>query len=203
MTSATPTTPATAKAPTAAQRVASALERIQADLAEAASDGKRLHAALLEVAAELLASDAAFTARVLARYEQLAPPKRATTGGGSRGSGRAGGSASTGTQRKKREKAGAETDDTPLEPIRDVPAQHVTLAGQVDPYWLLERYGAHQLARALNRHTLRELQGACKLVEARNPGTKPQRKTNSQDIIAYIVEYVGAAEVAVPGKLQD
>ncbi len=57
--------------------------------------------------------------------------------------------------------------------------------GTVDPYLLHELYGAHQLQRALERHPLRKLQEACALVQERNPGTRPTKKTERFGRLAH------------------
>lgn len=61
---------------------------------------------------------------------------------------------------------------------------------KLDPYELLDDYGAHQLRAALMHMTSQSLKDAVAIVQERNPGTAPKTKTKSADMIDYIVEHV-------------
>jgi chromosome partitioning protein len=171
---------------TPAERTSRALTHAQATLPEG-TNGKLLQAVLLEVAAAALADDPAFAARVRARYAEVAPPpaKRATTKGGS----------GTGSTGRRAPRATPKVSDLlePLVPIKHIPNYEITVEGPLDPYLLLEVFGAHQLARALNQRSAADLQKAVALVQARHPSTGPERKSGKASkpaLIAYIVEQV-------------
>ncbi len=172
---------------TPAERTSRALAHAQATLPEG-TNGKLLQAVLLEVAATALADDPAFAARVRARYAEVAPPptRRATKRGDS----------SSGGTGRRAPRATPKVSDLlePLVPIKHIPNYEITVEGPLDPYLLLEVFGAHQLARALNQRSPADLQKAVALVQARHPGTGPERSTSGKAskpaLIAYIVEQV-------------
>jgi hypothetical protein len=164
------------KAPTIAQRATEATARASRFLH--LEDTKRLAAAIAEAAADELVRNHAFAELVRGRYGQLAPRKPVRT------------TPRTTTPRPKM--TGVTLPDDDLIPIKRIEGQRITLAGPVDPYFLHEFYGAHQLRRALERHPLRKLQEASALVEERNPGTRPTKKTDKVAIVDYIVAHVTA-----------
>jgi hypothetical protein len=159
------------------QRTAAALS--QASELLAADDAKRLNAALMEVAVEELAHNTRFAEQVRQHYEALAPRRPVPT-----------------TPRGKTTK-GTQPVDVELVPLKRLDSYQVSLIGPIDPYMLYEVYGLHQLALALGQYSLKKLQGASAMVEARNPGTRPAKKTDKAAIIEYIV-----AHVAEPGQLK-
>lgn len=123
------------------------------------ADLKRLAAALAEAAAEEAIHNRAFAERVRALYAEVP------------GSGKA-----------------HPLQEAPLVPIRQGDWRPYDPGEALDPYFLLDLYGDHQLAQALNRYTLVKLKEASAAVEARNPGTKPANRGQKAAIIAYIVE---------------
>lgn len=141
-------------------------------------DIKRLAAAVAEVAADELLRDPDFAQRVRGRYEQLAPRKPVRT------------TPRPATAPRRATAAATASPDDDLVIIKQVDPRNLPQVGLVDPYFLHEIYGAHQLRRALERHPLRKLQEASALVEERNPGTRPTKKTDKAAIVDYIVAHV-------------
>lgn len=128
------------------------------------SDLKRLAAALAEAAAEEVIRNRTFAERVRTLYSEI-PEGRA---------------------------AKMAQDEEPLVPIRQGEWKPINPGAPLDPYFLLNLYGSHQLERALSRYTLVKLKEASAAVEARNPGTKPANRGQKAAIIAYIVEKLAA-----------
>lgn len=61
---------------------------------------------------------------------------------------------------------------------------------KLNPFELLEDYGAHQLRAVLERATQQSLRDAVAMVQKHNPGTVPNNRTKSADMIDYIVLHV-------------
>jgi hypothetical protein len=76
-----------------------------------------------------------------------------------------------------------------LVPIKEIPGHEINIARALDPYFLLELYGAHQLRDALAEQTTANLREAVALVKERNKGSQPRGRTAAA-IIDYIVEHV-------------
>lgn len=163
--------------PTPAQRTVTALERAQTTFPEL-TNAKLLQAILLEVAAEASVRSTNFADQVRKRYAEATPAKPMK---------------GQGAKPKPTPKVSAILE--PLTPIKYIPNLEITLAGPLDPFFLLEAYGSHQLARALSGHSPADLRRAVTLVQERNPGTAPTSKT-SKGLIAYIVAYVTEESVA-------
>jgi hypothetical protein len=79
-----------------------------------------------------------------------------------------------------------------LIPLHPNANYQVNPSGPVDPYDLLEHFGAHQLADALGLFSLARLQVAAKKVQANHPGAKPKNGRLKPSVIAYIVEQLTA-----------
>lgn len=62
--------------------------------------------------------------------------------------------------------------------------------GDLNPFSLVQLYGANQLRAALTEYSLSRLKEASAIVEQRNPSTKPKNKSRKDTIIDYIVEHV-------------
>ena len=75
-----------------------------------------------------------------------------------------------------------------LIPLRPDANYQVNPSGPLDPYDLLEHFGAHQLTDALELFSLQRLQAAAKKVQAKHPGAKPKDGRQKPSVIAYIVE---------------
>jgi hypothetical protein len=160
-----------------AQRTADATQSVAAFLG--LDDLKRLGAALAEAAAEGVHRNPSFAAHVRALYEQMAPPKPARP-------------AQAGARKGARSKV--VEPDVELVPVNYEAARDFVIdpSAPPDPYFLLDFYGAHQLALALQRYTATPLRAAVNMVKERNPRTKPGG-TSKQALIDYIVEYVARA----------
>ncbi|HEU0028908.1 MAG TPA: hypothetical protein VFQ25_17515 [Ktedonobacterales bacterium] len=78
---------------------------------------------------------------------------------------------------------------TPI-PIRTGTPEEYNPYAAFDPYKLVWEYGERQLRGVLMRGTQRDLREAVSIVQARNPGTAPQNKTNNADMVNYIMEHV-------------
>ncbi len=151
----------TSKPATAAQRATAALQQVSETLN--LGDTKRLGAALTIAAAELLRGYSPLADMVCAVYDELAPPKKTTSGG-----------------RKAKE------PKVELVPVKSMEGRFYDPFAPLDPYFLLEFYGPSQLALALNEYKVPRLREGVKAVQARHPGTKPTG-TGKQAIIDYIV----------------
>lgn len=127
-------------------------------------DLKRLSIALAEAAAEEVIRSRTFAERVRALYESV--PATVDSRGNSSPS--------------------ALTLD--LVPIKPLDGRWVDPSTPLDPYFVLDTFGPHQLERALAIFPLTKLKEASAAVEARNPGTKPTNRGQKAAIIAYIVE---------------
>lgn len=125
------------------------------------ADAKRLGIALAEAAAEEVSRNPRFAQRVREFYDLLTP-------------------------------APVKTKASPpvqLIPIRHVEGHEITASGKLDPYFLYEAYGAHQLRDALFPYPKIKLQEGAEAVEKRNPGTKANRRSKDT-IIEYIIQHV-------------
>lgn len=125
-------------------------------------DPKRLEIALAEVAAEELEHNSTFAKRVLAFYNSLQPsaPKQKAT------------------------------PRAELVPIKYVEDRDLNAADKLDPYFLLEVYGMHQLWAALEPFPIAKLKEGADLVEKRT-GTKANRRSKTT-ILEYITQHVTA-----------
>jgi hypothetical protein len=118
------------------QRTTEALN--QASQLLSLDDPKRLGAALAEVALEEAQRNPAFADRVCQCYEALAPRK-----------------APRATQRGKTLQE-LLLEDADLIPLKRIERAEITIGCPVDPYFLVELYGSHQLSRALGRYPLKK-----------------------------------------------
>ena len=166
---------------TPTQQMTEAAERARERLLEA-TNVKLLQVALLQIAAEAVASDPAFADLVRRRYLEIAPPPKKIARGGTR-----------------KASAVPKVSDyvESLTPIKHVPNLEVSLEAPPDPYFLLDVFGAHQLERALKPRSVADLRKAAAIVEQRHPGTMPKGKVTKPGWIAYIVQYVAGTEAAV------
>lgn len=149
------------KVATAAQRAAAAAQQASEYLG--LDDVKRLNAALVIAAADMLRNYGPLADTVRTAYEQL-KPRRATTSGG----------------------RGAKKPEVELIPVKSMEGQFRDPSAPLDPYFLLELYGPHQLALALERYTATRLREGVKTVQAHHQGTRPSG-TGKQALIDYIV----------------
>jgi hypothetical protein len=147
---------------TAARSLASAL---------GLADAGRAGIAALLVAAEEVEQNSHFAARVRAAYDLLPESKP--------------------TPRSTRGQDGvAKILSSTLTPIRHVEGREINLAAPLDPYFLLEVYGAGQLRQALDLFPLAKLKEGLPAVIERHPGTKPASKASKAAVIDYMVRYV-------------
>jgi hypothetical protein len=130
------------------------------------ADTKRVGIALASVAAEEVAHNSNFAARVRSAYATLAPS----------------------TSRKKPGTAAALASD--IMPIKHVEGFELNPAAPIDPYLVYEAYGADQMPQVLEWLPLANLKESAARVEARNPGTKPVSRSSKAAVIDYIVHYV-------------
>ena len=165
---ATPTTPAVTAA-SAARSIAFLLS---------VDDANRASLAVLLAAADEIEQNSRFAARVRAAYDLLPPSKAPRPTGSSRTS--------------DAEKILTST----LTPIRHVEGHEINLAAPLDPYFLLEVYGAHQLREALDLFPLAKLKEGVEAVMERNPGTKPKSKSSKAAVVDYIVQYASDATIS-------
>ncbi|HEX2347693.1 MAG TPA: hypothetical protein VHI51_04575 [Ktedonobacterales bacterium] len=132
-------------------------------------DASRVGVAALLVAAEEVGRNSSFAARVRSAYDLL--PAGKPTRGSSRG------------------KAAAATIlSSTLTPVRYVEGREINLAAPLDPYFLLEVYGADQLRQALDLFPLAKLKEGAEAVMARSPGAKPRSRSSKAAVVDFIVE---------------
>lgn len=161
------TSATTTKPPTYPQRAGAAAVRVNERFGFA--DEKRMLAALAETALEEMNRNPSFAVRVRNRYEELAPQKKTTGGGGTGSKGRT-------SQRK-------------LVPIKELPGFELDATRRLDPWFIIEYFGKNQLETALRIQTLNNLRRAFTVVEQRYPGTAPAGKVSKDEAIAYILTY--------------
>jgi hypothetical protein len=78
----------------------------------------------------------------------------------------------------------------PLVPIRRIEgAHHRDPFAPPDPTYLVQLYGKHQLARALQGFLVDSLKQTAAQIEQQHPGTKPTNRGRKDALIAYIIEY--------------
>lgn len=139
-------------------------------------DAGRAGVAALLVAAEEVEQSSHFAARVRSAYDLL--PESKPTRGPTHGAA----------------DAAAKILSTTLTPIRHVEGREINLAAPLDPYFLLEVYGAHQLRQALELFPLAKLKEGLSAVMERHPGTKPASKASKAAVIDYIMRYVATSD---------
>ena len=134
-------------------------------------DAGRAGIAALLVAAEEVERSSHFAARVRAAYDLL--PASKPTRGSTRG-----------------ENTVAKILTSTLTPVRHVEGREINLAAPLDPYFLLEVYGADQLRQALELFPLTKLKEGLPAVMERHPGTKPTSRSSKAAVIDYLVRRV-------------
>lgn len=124
---------------------------------------------LAEVAAEEGRRNPQFASEVRRRYEEALGQRRQSV------------------QRASRPKQDALP---PLEPVRtDLAFRPVDPFAPPDPQFLIQVYGRHQLARALQGYSVDVLKRTVEVIEQQHPGTKPANRGRKDAVIAYIVEH--------------
>jgi hypothetical protein len=136
---------------------------------------KAIAAALIEAATELAANDSNFASRIRALYQEITATKGHTPK----------------NPPISANKSHYKLEDDGLVPIKHMQV-HLDLSAPLDPFFLLELYGAGQLPKALSRYQLKRLLEAMAAVQEKFPGTKPRNKSKKDDVIAYIVEMLTA-----------
>lgn len=141
------------------------------NLAPEVSDA-HITTALAEVAAEESRRNPQFAGAVRERARELAQP-------------------STSNARPAR---GAKPQPLPpLVPIRQISGyREIDPFKPPDPRFIVQVFGHHQLARALQDYSLSMLKETAVDTERTHPGTKPASRTRKADLIAYIVEHTPA-----------
>ena len=157
------------KALTISQRATEAIQ--SASVALGLDDLKRLNAALALAAAEGVSRNPSFASHVRTLYEQMGPQKKAPT------------------RVSKASKVEPEVELIPVKKVDQLPDP----SAPPDPYFLLEFYGVEQLPLALRRYPLPRLKESVKMVQSRQPGTKPHGATR-EAVISYLVERVVAGD---------
>lgn len=165
----TPTSPTTARSAvtttTLARSLASAL---------GLPDAGRAGVAALLVAAEEVERSSHFAARVRSAYDLL-PAGKPTRGSASA------------------KDAVAKILSSTLTPIKYVEGCEINLAAPLDPYFLLEMYGANQLRQALDLFPLAKLKEGAEAVMVRSPGSKPRSRSSKAAVVDFIVEQLAPA----------
>lgn len=161
---------------TPVQRAAQAAHRAAEALR--ATDEKRLAAALAEIAAEEMARNPTFALRVRSRYEDLEPPKKARA------------AKTIKEPRKPKLPPAPRAAIEPLIPIKPSVNYQIDVARPLDPYEVLEYFGAHQLPIAFDDQHLTTLRVSATFVEDHHPGTKPKGRATREKLFAYIMQYV-------------
>ncbi len=130
------------------------------------NDTSILGPALAEAAAREVRRNPRFASEVRRTYDELAAMRR-----------------QSGSSTQKAELP-------PLVPIRtDLPYRRSDPFAPPDPDYLIQAYGRHQLARALQGYTVEKLKMTAAALEHQHPGTKPANRGRKEALIAYIVEH--------------
>lgn len=138
-------------------------------------DINRLAIALTLAAADEVEENSRFANRVRANYELLPPSKSRTT------------KASAGTVGSMPEALTAE-----LTPIKRVEGGEINPTAPLDPFLLLEVYGAHQLRQALNLYSPVMLREAAAAVAERYASPRPAAKASKEKLVDFVVEHLTA-----------
>lgn len=137
-------------------------------------DVKRLAIALAEAAADELASNESFARKVRTLYDAVEA------------------SESKGSAGRLTTKPGTTIKQLiPVKPLEPGSVE-ITAAKPLDPYWLNDVFGSHQLREALDGYSVLKLKEGAAMVEQRT-GSKPANKTKKATLIDYIVEHVTAS----------
>jgi hypothetical protein len=132
------------------------------------NDTSVLGTSLAEVAAQEMRQNSRFAIEVRRVYDELAALQKPTG---------------------KRSRA-TEEELPRLVPIRrDLPFREIDASAPPDPQYIIQAYGAHQLARALHDYGVDALKRTAANVEAKHPGTKPTNRGQKKPLIDYIVKY--------------
>ena len=86
------------------------------------------------------------------------------------------------------------TSEVELVPVGSVEGRKFDPYAPLDPNYLYQLYGGHQLRAALSRYSVVKLKEAAAKIEKEHPGTKPASRARKDAIIDYIVE-----QIAGPG----
>lgn len=167
-TSSATRTHTTMKAATVAQAAAQVL---------GLDDVSRMSLALTIAAADEVEENSRFADRVRAVYELLPATKQRATSG-----------SRSGSSRGSLPKALTST----LTPIKRVEGGEINPLAPLDPYLLLEVYGAQQLREALDLYPVTKLREGVTAVLAQHPGRKPPAKASKAALIEYIATRLGA-----------
>ena len=81
-----------------------------------------------------------------------------------------------------------------LTPVRHMEGREINLAAPLDPYFLLEVYGAGQLRQAMELFPLAKLKEGLPAVMERYPGTKPTSNASKAAVIDYLAHYAAENE---------
>lgn len=132
------------------------------------NDSTLLGTSLAEVAAREMRQNPRFASEVRRVYDELVSLQKPTG---------------------KRARASDE-ELPPLVPIRrDLPFSEIDAGAPPDPQYIIQAYGAHQLARALHDYGVDALKRTAANIEAMRPGTKPTNRGQKKALIDYIVKY--------------
>ncbi|MGZ3679042.1 MAG: hypothetical protein ACXWQR_10785 [Ktedonobacterales bacterium] len=136
-------------------------------------DVKRLGIALAEAAADELAANESFARKVRTLYDAV--------------------DASEGKESASRSTTKYAAPIKQLIPVKPLEpgSVEITAAKPLDPYWLNDVFGSHQLRLALDGYPVSKLKEGAAMVEQRT-GVKPSSKTKKTALIDYIVEHVTA-----------
>lgn len=134
-------------------------------------DTKRLGIALAEAAADEIASNEAFARKVRMLYDAVESLERKGP-----------------SSRPKENTAAPIKQLIPIKPVEPGSVE-ISAAKPLDPYWLNEVFGSHQLREALDGYSVSKLKEGAAMVE-QHTGVKPISKTKKSALIDYIVEHV-------------
>jgi hypothetical protein len=76
-------------------------------------------------------------------------------------------------------------------PRKQIPGRQFDISAPPDPYFLNELFGIDQLPIALKEYSVPALKTAVAMIQARQPGTKPQG-TSKAAIIEYVLQHVAS-----------
>lgn len=148
---------------TPTQRGSDAVKRVAAQLG--LDDVKLVTAALLIVAADIVEHAPHIRDEVQKEYRELAASARARP-------------------------PKVSEPEVELVPLRRIEAHEINIAAPLDPHFLLNLYGSHQLAAALRRYPKKKLLDAVAQVQRHHPNAKPKAKATNAQLVEFIVEHV-------------
>jgi hypothetical protein len=146
-------------------------------------DLKFLSLAIIEMAAEEVARNPEFAARITAEYRHLRPISQEMSMGPSA-------SLQNGKTPKKPHNTINVSTFEGITPLKQVDMSRFDYYGAPDPYLLEEIFGFTQVKQILPEFALASLLEMASVIQEKYPGTKPSNKKKKESVIAYILQHL-------------